>query len=129
MLSIHWHEAFWTRVKTCFNYFVGIQELLWIIVNSYELLWITMNCLNHSELLGITLVYLDFLFYFLTGLLIFLLGHLGLSTGFCWGYFFWQLNRTELLWITVNCCELLWINRNFWNNSEFLWFTLNNCII
>jgi hypothetical protein len=51
--------------------------------------------------------------YFFAGLLIFLLGHLGLSTGFCWGYLFWQLNCSELLWITLSYCELvylLWIS-------------------
>jgi hypothetical protein len=45
--------------------------------------------------------------YFSAGLLMFPLGHLDLSTWFCWGYVCWQLNSSELLWIALNYCELI----------------------
>jgi hypothetical protein len=120
------------RVNTCLNYFASIQELLWITMNYCELLelqWITRN-------------YLDFYYIFLLGyrlfnwaiilfcwVIIFLLGQLGITTGFCWGYVFWQLIRSELHWITVNCCALQWITL-YW--CKLLWIdenTLNYCEI
>jgi hypothetical protein len=48
------------------------------------------------------------------------LGHLGISTGFCWGYIFWQLICSELLWIAVNYSELLWIAGITLNYIELL---------
>jgi hypothetical protein len=66
-------------------------------------------------------------FYKLLKYQIFLLGYQfscwGLTTGVCWGYVSWQLNRTELPSELPR--ELLWY---WWNNCELLWITLNNCI-
>jgi uncharacterized membrane protein (Fun14 family) len=102
---------------------------LWI---TCELPWITVNCLNYSELLGITWIFcyiflLGYRFFnwaiiFFCWVIIFLLGQLGITTGFCWGYVFCQLIRSKLLWITVNCCELMWIAVNY---SVLLWITVN----
>jgi hypothetical protein len=107
---------------------------LWITVNYHELLWITVNCLNYSELLEIT-----WIFYYIFSMgyrffnrviilfcwvIIFLLGHLGITTGFCWGYVFWQLIRFELLWITVTYCELLCIAVNNCELVKILWITV-----
>jgi hypothetical protein len=119
------------------NYFAGIQELpvnyCELPVNYCELPCITVNCLNYSVLLGITWIYYFFLLgyrffnwaiIFFCWVIIFLLGQLGITTGFCWGYVFWQLIRSELLWITVNCCELLWITLYCCELVKILWITV-----
>jgi hypothetical protein len=94
-------------------------------VNYCELPWITVNCLNYSELLGITWIFyyiflLGYRFFnwaiiFFCWVIIFLLGQLGITTGFC--FVFWQLIRSELLWITV---KLMWIAGITLNYIELL---------
>jgi hypothetical protein len=91
-------------------------------------LWITVNCLNYSELLGITWIFyyiflLGYRFFnwaiiFFCWVIIFLLGQLGITTWFCWGYDFLQLIRSELMWIAVNYSVLLWIGENTLNYCE-----------
>jgi hypothetical protein len=102
--------------NTCLYYLAGIQELLWI----------TKICLNYSELLRITLNYLEFFILFSHWVIDF-------SPGLCWCVFrlcfltvksFWfTLNYWELLWIgeiTLNYCELIYLFVNCWDFSELL---------
>jgi hypothetical protein len=127
MTCLNYFAGIQELLLTTVNYY----ELLWITVNclnNSKLLGTTLNYLDFSLFFltglmvfqmgylnfstGLCLCYVFYWFFcpkFLyiiesslisAGLLFFLLGHLGLSTGFC--CFFWQLNRSELIWITLH---------------------------
>jgi hypothetical protein len=124
-------------------------ELLSITVNFMnfsEILGITLNYLNFllyflTESLIFQLDYLNFPtglcflialhFYKLLNFYIFC-WVINFLTRASWSLYwvllkicFWQLNRSELLWIDGNYSELLWITENWWNFSELLWINLN----
>jgi hypothetical protein len=128
----------WITLQVFRNYCELPVNYCELPVNYCELPWITVNCLNYSELLGITWIFyyiflLGYRFFnwaiiFFCWVIIFLLGQLDITTGL----------NCELLWITLYCCELLWIGENTlsyceitvncWNYFELHWITtLLNC--
>jgi hypothetical protein len=96
------------------NYLKITVNYLWITMNYCELLELQWTTRNWTTWIFYFIFLLGYRFFnwaiiFLCWVIIFLVGQLGITTGFCWGYVFWQLIRSELLWITVTCCELVWI--------------------